>query len=370
MPAPGVQMFCTLLFVLLCLLAFGSPHPCPLSCECSEAAKTVKCVGRYLTAIPTDIPGFTRNLFITGNRISKIGPEPFKALENLTTLSLSNNRISVIEPKTFASLRNLRLLDLSNNQLAVISHDAFSTENNSIRGLNLSRAFYNHSSIDDLMGSLCQGSFANLQDLDLSENGIIYLPPFMFSSLSGLKYLNLRNNSIVFVKNSTFYGLSLEVLDLSFNAIKTFKADSLRDFDRQQKVQIQLRDNPFVCTCGIEDFLDWLNITKAVVDAEKLVCAFPKELRNVSLLSLKDTELECHSNEHAEIALQTSYVFLGIVLGFIGIIFLFVLYLNRKGIKKWIINLRDTCRELMQSYHYRYEIDSDPRLSQVSTSDL
>ena len=69
---------------------------CPPRCECSEAAQTVKCVSKDLRSIPSGIPGYTRNLFITGNQISRIGPESFKGLDNITTLSLSNNRYGKI----------------------------------------------------------------------------------------------------------------------------------------------------------------------------------------------------------------------------------------------------------------------------------
>lgn len=65
---------------------------CPPRCECSEAAHTVKCVSKDLRSVPSGIPRYTRNLFITGNQISRIGPECFKGLDNVTTLSLSNNR--------------------------------------------------------------------------------------------------------------------------------------------------------------------------------------------------------------------------------------------------------------------------------------
>lgn len=79
------------LYVLLLLL--GSVRAsCPARCECSEAAHTVKCVSRELREIPTGIPRYTRNLFITGNHIDRVGAEAFKGLDNVTNLSLSNNR--------------------------------------------------------------------------------------------------------------------------------------------------------------------------------------------------------------------------------------------------------------------------------------
>uniref|UniRef100_A0A3Q2DFF9 LRRNT domain-containing protein n=1 Tax=Cyprinodon variegatus TaxID=28743 RepID=A0A3Q2DFF9_CYPVA len=78
--------------LLLCALLGSLCASCPLSCQCSEAAHTVKCVSKDLRRIPVGIPGYTRNLFITGNHISRIGPESFRGLDNVTNLSLSNNR--------------------------------------------------------------------------------------------------------------------------------------------------------------------------------------------------------------------------------------------------------------------------------------
>lgn len=87
-----------MLRLLLCALLASAPpaaassSSCPPRCECSEAAHTVKCVSRELREVPSGIPGYTRNLFLGGNRLSRLGSESFRGLENVTTLSLSNNR--------------------------------------------------------------------------------------------------------------------------------------------------------------------------------------------------------------------------------------------------------------------------------------
>uniref|UniRef100_A0A8D3E339 Trophoblast glycoprotein 1b n=1 Tax=Scophthalmus maximus TaxID=52904 RepID=A0A8D3E339_SCOMX len=343
---------------------------CPPRCECSEAAHTVKCVSKELRGVPTGIPGYTRNLFVTGNQIGRLGPESFRGLENVTNLSLSNNRISEVESHTFAGLRSLRSLDLSNNQLAVIHPEAFTVPNQTLRELNLSRALYNHSSVMDLATSLRWSSLGSLQGLDLSHNGLIYLPSHIFSHLSSLRRLQLSNNSLVAIHNATLSGLErLEELDLSLNALKTFPEEGLRELDSLPGAALLLGENPFTCTCGIEPFALWLNRSQERIrNVDSLVCSFPASMRNTSMLAVGTLTLGCHQRgAGADLALQTSYVFLGIVLGFIGLIFLFVLYLNRKGIKKRINDLRDACREVWEGYHYRFEIDSDPRLSQIST---
>ncbi|XP_054620751.1 trophoblast glycoprotein a [Dunckerocampus dactyliophorus] len=345
---------------------------CPPGCECSEAAHTVKCVAKDLRNVPVGIPGYTRNLFITGNQIMRIGPESFKGLDNVTNLSLCNNRISEVESHTFAGLQSLRSLDLSNNQLAVIHPEAFTVVNKSLRELNLSRALYNHSSVIDLATALRWSSLVTLRGLDLSHNSLIYLPSRIFSHLSGLRRLLLSNNSLVAIHNATLAGLEeLQELDLTLNSLKNVPEEGLRELDSLSEAELLLRENPFTCTCGIEPFVQWLNRSQGRIrDVSELVCAFPVAMRNTSMLSVGVSgTLGCRQRgAGADLALQTSYVFLGIVLGFVGLIFLFVLYLNRKGIKKRIYDMRDACREVWEGYHYRFEIDSDPRLSQVSSS--
>lgn len=223
----------------------------------------------------------------------------------------------------------------------------------------------------DLATSLRWSSLGTLRGLDLSNNGLIFLPPRIFAHLSSLRRLQLANNSLVALHNSTLSGLEqLEELDLTLNALKTVPEEGLRELDSVPGAVLLLGKNPFMCKCGIEPFALWLNRSQVRIrEAEGLTCAFPASMRNTSMLAVGALTLGCHQRSAgADLALQTSYVFLGIVLGFVGLIFLFVLYLNRKGIKKRIYDMRDTCREVWEGYHYRFEIDSGPRLSQVSAS--
>lgn len=280
-------------------------------------------------------------------------------------------RIAEVESHSFAGLIRLRSLDLSNNQLTVIYPEAFTILNQSLRELNLSRALYNHSLVMDLATALRWSSLGTLQVLDLSDNSLVYLPPRVFYHLGGLRKLQLSNNSLVGFYNSTLSGLEhLEELDLTLNAFKTLQEEALRELDSLPGAAVLLGENPFTCTCGIELFAMWLNRSQdRVRDSESLLCTFPAGLRNTSILSVGSLTLGCYQRDaRAELALHTSYVFLGIVLGFIGLIFLFVLYLNKRGIKKRVNDMRDACREVWEGYHYHFEADSDPRLSQVSTN--
>uniref|UniRef100_A0A672M648 Trophoblast glycoprotein-like n=1 Tax=Sinocyclocheilus grahami TaxID=75366 RepID=A0A672M648_SINGR len=215
-------------------------------------------------------------------------------------------------------------------------------------------------------------ALTNLLHLDLSSNRLVLLPPGMFAPLPNLQHLHLRNNSLVAIYNSTFSGIEqLLELDLTGNAFRTISDEGLRELERFSGVRLLLGQNPYVCTCEAQELANWLNSSKVRVgDADRLYCEFPAALRDVSLRGLGAQALGCYGKVHEEItdlSIQTSYVFLGLVLGFVGMVFLFVVYLNRKGIKKWITDIYEACQNVLEGYHHRYEIDSDPRLGQTCT---
>lgn len=271
---------------------------------------------------------------------------------------------------TFSSLVNLRFLDLSGNQLALIHPEALSIPGSPLQELNLSQSLYNFTALTDLTTALRWGDLAGLLRLDLSGNKLALLPPGMFSHLPNLQQLFLSNNSLVAVYSGTFSGMNyLEMLDLTHNTFSTFGTDALVELDKLGDIRILLGNNPYTCSCEINEFVAWLNKSRAKVDVDAVRCASPGALTDARLRGLSIQDIGCVVPVLAEVAdltLQTSYVFLGLVLGLVGMVFLFVLYLNRKGMKKWINDMRDACRDVLEDYHYRYEIDSDPRLGHIS----
>ncbi|XP_061144824.1 trophoblast glycoprotein-like isoform X3 [Syngnathus typhle] len=216
---------------------------------------------------------------------------------------------------SFSTLIHLRFLDLSDNQLSIIHPEALSIPGSPLQELNLSRSLYNFTALTDLTTALRWGDLRGLLRLDLS------------------------------VYSGTFSGVNnLEVLDLTRNAFRTFGTDDLKELEKLGNIRILL-------------------------DADSVRCASPKTLANSRLRGLGSKVIGCivpNQTEMTDLSLQTSYVFLGLVLGFVGMVFLFVLYLNRKGMKRWIVEMRDACHDVMEGYHYRYEIDSDPRLGHIS----
>ncbi|KAM6910127.1 trophoblast glycoprotein [Xenentodon cancila] len=348
-------LFFLLAFVLSC-------HCCPKQCECSSQA--VKCQNRELDKIPHSIPENTSILFVTGNRISRISEASFPArLLQLTELYLSGNEMEHVDAMAFKNLPNLQRLDLSNNRLLTLNKSAF-PEDNKMQLLNLSRSFPSHFFTDMILSFLQNASLVQLTTLDLSNNYLVTLPDGVFASLSSLVTLDLQNSSLISIQNGTLKLPQLRDLDLRDNNLRDLPTNMLAEIGPKPDLHIQLAGNPWRCDCVIDNMLIWLKNSTQVVDAENLTCTEPEAMRQQPLLQLELSQLKCSSN--MEGVLETSYVFLGLVLALIGVIFLLVLYLNRKGIKRWMYNIRDACRDHMEGYHYRYEINSDPRLANLS----
>lgn len=350
------------MYVLFFFLAIVlSCHGCPDRCLCS--LQTVKCQNQDLDAIPHSIPANTKFLFVTGNNISSISVASFPTrLDQLTDLYLGGNGMEYVEEMVFDNLPNLLRLDLSNNRIQSFSEKAF-PDDNKLQLLNLSRSFHNHSSIDVVLNFLRSGSLLQLTALDLSSNDLVLLPD-VFGNLSSLVSLSLQNSSVISVQNGTLRVPPLRDLDLRDNSLRDLPTTTLAELSLKPGLHIRLAGNPWRCDCFIDDLLMWLKNSTQVVDVQNLTCADPAALRQHQLLQVEQSQLKCSSE--MEGVLETSYVFLGLVLALIGVIFLLVLYLNRKGIKRWMYNIRDACRDHMEGYHYRYEINSDPRLANLS----
>ncbi|XP_036270748.1 trophoblast glycoprotein [Pipistrellus kuhlii] len=364
------------------------PSQCPPPCECSEAARTVKCVNRNLSEVPADLPAYVRTLFLTGNQLGALPAGAFARrppLAELAALNLSGSRLQEVRARAFEHLPSLRQLDLSHNPLAYLSPAAFAGITNASASSPpgpLAELFLNHivppddderhanRSFEGMVAAALRAggpALRGLRRLELASNALVYLPQDVLAQLPSLRHLDLRNNSLVSLTYLSFRNLThLESLHLEDNALKALHNGTLAEWQGLPQVKVFLDNNPWVCDCHMGDMVAWLKETEVVQGKARLTCAFPEKMRNRVLLELNSSDLDC--DPILPPSLQTSYVFLGIVLALIGAIFLLVLYLNRKGIKKWMHNIRDACRDHMEGYHYRYEINADPRLTNLSSN--
>ncbi|XP_029555326.1 trophoblast glycoprotein-like [Salmo trutta] len=339
------QCFCLLAEAVLVCLLFSSvkaEEECPLSCICVRDSGTVTCRGGEHTELPGDIPTWATTLILRGNNISTLPGGAFSSNNGteleLTTLSLSHNRIMVIEADAFTGLPRLNLLDLSHNPLVYISDRAF-------HGLRELRSLH-------LNDSLLAPAVAQLSN---ALHGT--------ETLRNLHRLELSSNRLKTIPISRLDAFNLHTLVLTNNSIENIGKENISSLYHHKRVRIYLSLNPFRCNCELESFYFWLkNSSSQCVDAARLLCAEPDAKKGIPLERLRGEDVDC-LNENLE---AVSYVFLGIVMAMIGIVFLMVLYLNRRGIKRWLNNIRDACRDQMEVYHYRYEQDSDPRLANVA----
>ncbi|KAK2903485.1 hypothetical protein QQF64_009411 [Cirrhinus molitorella] len=355
----------TLCVLLVLTCSCSSLASCPAQCLCETTV--VNCVSQNLRSIPQPLPENITALNISGNNMTNLNNESFpRPLEHLTHLYVSGSQVVQLDSMAFQNLPSLRLLDLSNNRILEFSIEAL-PQDSKIEILNLSKSFHNHSYIN-MHADVFKHSLPKVSHLDLSNNDLVLLPEGIFTSLSDLTVLDLRNNSLVTIRNDTFCSGALKELDLRDNALKVLHNETLGKLSSNPDLRVSLAGNPWRCDCNIEDMLIWLERHQVVVDRLNLTCSDPVELKNVPLLHLNNSQLSCWSNagDALDRALEPSYVFLGMVLALIGVVFLLVLYLNRKGIKRWMYNIRDACRDHMEGYHYRYEINTDPRLANLS----
>lgn len=335
------NQWCLYYAAVMCLLL--SPvrmdDACPSSCICTRGLRTVTCRDGDYTEVPRDMPKWTSTLTLTGSNISTLQRDAFMTngteLE-MTTLSLSYNGIQAIEPYAFLGLSRLHSLDLSHNQLEFISSRAFHGLPD-LRSLNLNYSV-SPAATAQLSDALNTQSLRNLHRLELAGNKLTSIP------LERLDVFNLHE--LVLINNS----------------IEIIGEENVTSLYQQRRIRVYLSLNPFRCSCELEAFYYWLKNSSQCLDAGRLLCSEPEAKRGIPVEKLRGEEVDC-MNENLE---AVSYVFLGIVLALIGVVFLMVLYLNRGGIKRWLNNIREACRDHMEVYHYRYEQDSDPRLANVA----
>ncbi|KAL1266411.1 hypothetical protein QQF64_002086 [Cirrhinus molitorella] len=286
--------------------------------------------------LPLEVSRSTQNFTLYRCNIAVLPERAFSANGtgiDLRSLSLQDNYIQVIKSCAFCGLPRLLSLDLSHNLLKCVAPGAFNGLEQ-LRILNLSNTMTKQLTLPLELSTV---NLCSLQRLDLSGNSLQVIPLSGFDNLLNLTTLILTNNSIT-----------------------TLNKNNLTNLNEFKEIRVYLSQNPFDCKCDIKEFYDWLKNSSQCADSNSLKCAGPGKKNTTNVKDLQKRDMECQNGD------ARSYVLLGIVLALIGVVFLMVLYLNRRGIKRWLNNIREACRDQMEVYHYRYEQDSDPRLANVA----
>ncbi|NXX79243.1 TPBGL protein, partial [Urocolius indicus] len=326
--------------------AAASPGGCPSACYCVATPELVQCRYEKLEEPPKELPATVHNLSIVGSNLSVLRRAAFASqpLPDLRLLRLRHDNIHGVEELALQGLPSLNTLDLSHNPLLWVAAGAFSDVPR-LRTLQLNQALL--ASPQALQEQLALAlTNLTLRRLELSGNALQTLPLSLLTP--GLEELDLRNNSLQRLTEVELLGLETPGL---------------------RGLRLSLGNNPLSCDCSLRPFLAWLRSWGSrVTDGRGLRCHGPAPHRGAVLLRLRPDGLGCSSSDGGEPGrLETaSYVFFSIVLALIGLVFLMVLYLNRRGIKRWLHNLREACRDQMEGYHYRYEQDADPRCASAA----
>ncbi|XP_056137360.1 leucine-rich repeat and transmembrane domain-containing protein 2-like [Lampris incognitus] len=249
-----------LLGLVVVLGLLGMVHGCPGVCSCYS--NTTDCSGLGLLSLSPILPLLpqdTLTLRLPQNNLSSLQTGELSSLSGLELLDLSQNLLSSLQPGAFSGLSGLHWLNLSANYLGMrlVSQTSNSTE--MVEGSNGSQGSTGPQ--QGLGKDLFQGLW-RLRGLDLSSNGLLWLPKGLLDGLQGLVWLSLAENRLKALDRVTFEPLvGLQHLHLA--------------------------GNPWECDCKLRDFkhwMEWMIYRDGHVDAVQ--CSLPRDLRGRDVRSV------------------------------------------------------------------------------------
>ena len=232
-----------------------------------------------------------RTLDLSGNPIHHIQSETFRYLHSLESLTITGSIFLQVLPNgTFKGLKNLLRLQLNNNQLQSIHPRAF----NGLHSLELLEMNGNRIGGQGNFGDLhISAELRRLRRLDLGNNRLEAVPVDVLVHQPRLRVLLLHYNRIAYVdKRSLGMLKELETLDLSYNDIMEVGDDTFSNLPALRK--LDMAGNPFLCTCRMKNFLDWLRSTEVKLNSvDQHKCSGPLPARGKKLLAYSPTAWEC-----------------------------------------------------------------------------
>ncbi|NXO39642.1 NRROS regulator, partial [Locustella ochotensis] len=181
---------------------------------CELVQNIMDCTGRWLSSIPGNLQGDTKELFLDNNTIQVLGNASLLLYPQLWHLSLTRNRLELIEPGAFLSSQGLEVLSLTDNLLFTnysLTAAALSTLP-ALRMLDLAG-----NQLREDMVSVLVSNLSSLESLSVARNFIMRLDSSVFTNLTQLLELNLEKNYIFEIDNA-FEGLQrLQRLNIAYN---------------------------------------------------------------------------------------------------------------------------------------------------------
>jgi len=265
---------------------------CPDRCQCFGNTKTVVCANSFIASIETHkIPKDTRKLDLAGNLLKEIHMTDFRGLYELEELHLNDNNINSIEDESFLDLGNLTLLVLNKNSLQEITEQTF-------RGLKKLRNLWMndiHQGHEEI--SIADKAFmklTNLESLMINGNTMGYVSDQTFLGLSSLKSFSISLEKILLLSSGAFDTMSSAVYVQSTAEIGICCCDSAKALDHfisfpTNKCFIDnCNDENFACKRNIDTslvILKPLSTSMAIIQHSSSITSQPRQLESVNSIA-------------------------------------------------------------------------------------
>ncbi|KAK3090059.1 hypothetical protein FSP39_008885 [Pinctada imbricata] len=267
-----------------------------------------------------------KELYLEFNPIGYIRTHQFLPLQSLEVVILDYMLVTriLIEKQAFSSpsLKRIRLgafkHEVTNDQLDIFENCT------SLTKLEMTFIKLNQLSDEDL-----RKLFRPVLNLELLAVRFAYLTyiPSIISEMKNLQLLSFYNNYIGHWNTDTFQQFrNLTYINLSENRITVVNETSFDQEFLNRADKILLRNNPFSCTCDNYWFVNWANKNKQKLEfPDRYECYSPPTLNDRPMSEYNPNFLECRGLKPDEIA--------GVVAAVALLVFLTVFILYRKY--KW-----------------------------------